>query len=320
MNLLVTGGCGFIGSNYIRLALKKKGVHKLVNMDCLTYAGTLDNLKNVHNNNKYLLNKVDIANYQHVYDTFYKHDITHVVHFAAESHVDNSIDSPLPFVKTNIIGTFNLLECARQFNVQKFHHVSTDEVYGELGEDGLFTEQTPYDPRNPYSATKASADHLVRAYHHTYGLPTVVSNCSNNYGPRQHKEKFIPTVIRSILDEDKIPVYGDGSNVRDWIYVKDHCRALWQILHHAEVGETFNVGADCEKTNLEMITALCDALNVKPDNYIEFVENRKGHDFRYAIDNTKILDKLQWKPSFSFADGIKKTVSWYVKHRESVLT
>lgn len=319
MNLLVTGGCGFIGSNYIRLAIKKKNVYKLVNMDCLTYAGTEDNLKNVHDNNKYLLNQVDIANYQHVYDTFYKHDITHVVHFAAESHVDNSINGPLPFVKTNIIGTFNLLECARQFNIKKFHHVSTDEVYGELGKDGLFTEQTPYDPRNPYSATKASADHLVRAYHHTYGLPVVVSNCSNNYGPRQHKEKFIPTVIKSILDEDKIPVYGDGSNVRDWIYVKDHCRALWQILQHAEVGETFNVGAECEKTNLETIAALCDAMNVNPDDYIEFVENRKGHDFRYAIDNTKILDELQWKPSLSFADGIKKTVSWYVKHRESVL-
>ena len=318
MNLLVTGGCGFIGSNYLHKVANKKQIHKLVNVDCLTYAGSLDNTKDLEWRSNFIHCNVDISNYSDVRDVFYAHDITHVVHFAAESHVDNSISSPLPFIKTNIIGTFNLLEAAREFKVKRFHHVSTDEVYGELGSTGYFTEETPYDPRNPYSATKASSDHLVRAYFHTYNLPCVVSNCCNNYGPRQHREKFIPTVIGSLLEGDKVPVYGDGSNVRDWIYVEDHCAALWKILTRGKPGQTYNVGSNCEQTNMTTLTRICEAMGVSPEDCFDYVEDRAGHDFRYAIDPTKIMNDLRWKPATSFAKGIKKTVKWYEENREFV--
>jgi dTDP-glucose 4,6-dehydratase len=265
----------------------------------------------VCDNRKYILNKVDLADYKNVKDVFYKHDITHVVHFAAESHVDNSIAGPLPFIKTNIVGTFNLLECARDLGVKRFHHVSTDEVYGELGKTGKFKPNSPYDPKNPYSATKASSDMLVRAYGHTYGLPYTISNCSNNYGPRQHKEKFLPVVINSLLRGDKIPVYGKGNNIRDWIYVKDHCEAIWKTLLKGKLGRTYLVGSNCEKTNLQIIHEVCSIMMVDPKSVISFVEDRKGHDFRYAIDSTRIKRELGWKPKVNLKSGLMKTIEFY---------
>jgi dTDP-glucose 4,6-dehydratase len=312
MNLLVTGGCGFIGSNFIKHVIEKKQVSKLVNVDCLSYAGSLDNTSKFHNNSKYLLEKYDLADYKKTYDTFYKHDITHVVHLAAETHVDNSISNADAFLTSNVIGTHNLLKACLKFKIQRFHHVSTDEVYGHLGrEDKRFSEDTPYDPRNPYSASKAGSDFLVRAYHSTYGLPISISNCSNNYGPNQHKEKFIPTVINCLLNDLDIPVYGKGDNIRDWIYVKDHCKALWKILNKGEVGDTYLVGANCEKTNLEIIYEICKILEKDPENHIDFVEDRLGHDFRYAINNSKIQKDLNWKPRTALKNGLKKTVKYY---------
>ena len=313
MNLLVTGGSGFIGSNFIESTINKKKVCKLVNLDVLSYAGNLDNTKEFESHSKYFFNKVDLRNFSEVFDTFYKHDITHVIHFAAESHVDNSITAPDIFVESNIIGTFNLLKVCRHFKIRRLHHVSTDEVYGQLGKKGKFTESSPYDPRNPYSASKAAADFLVKSFIHTYGLPATISNCCNNFGPKQHDEKFIPTVINSILYESKIPVYGKGENVRDWIYVKDHCEALWTVLTKGKVGEMYLVGADCEKTNLQTINKICKLMNVDPQEHISFVKDRVSHDFRYAIDNKKILKELKWKPKTSFSEGIKKTIDWYEK-------
>ena len=246
MNLLVTGGCGFIGSNFIERVIEKNRVQKLVNVDCLSCAGSLDNTKKVYKNPKYLLEEYDLSNYGKVYDTFYKHDITHVVHLAAETHVDNSILDADAFLSANVLGTHNLLKAALRFKTKRFHHVSTDEVYGHLNVgDNKFSENTPYDPRNPYSASKAASDFLVRSYFHTHSLPVTISNCSNNYGPNQHKEKFIPTVIDSLLNEAKIPVYGKGDNIRDWIYVEDHCNAIWKILTKGKLGETYLVGSNC---------------------------------------------------------------------------
>ena len=315
MNLLVTGGCGFIGSNFIEHVINKKRINKLVNVDSLSYAGSLANTRNFCSDPKYLQETYDLSDYQKTYDTFYKHDITHVVHLAAETHVDNSILDADAFLSTNVLGTHNLLKAALKFKIKRFHHVSTDEVYGHLEKDQMrFHEGTPYDPRNPYSASKAASDFLVRAYFHTHKLPVTISNCSNNYGPNQHKEKFIPTVIDSILNEASIPVYGKGDNVRDWIYVEDHCSAVWKVLTKGKLGETYLVGAECEKTNLEIISDICRILNKKPDDHISFVKDRLGHDFRYAICNHKISKELKWKPKTKLEDGLKKTIKYYARN------
>ena len=313
MNLLVTGGCGFIGSNFIEMALeaKRTWIKKIVNLDSLTYAGSLENTSDFELDEKYFFENVDLCDYDTLLDIFDKHSITHVIHFAAESHVDNAISDPDAFINSNITGTFNLLKAARKFNVKRFHHVSTDEVYGDLGDDGKFSEDTPYDPHNPYSASKAASDFLVKSYFHTYGLPVTISNCSNNYGPRQHLEKFIPTVINSILSNKKIPLYGKGINVRDWIYVSDHCEGVWQVATEGELGETYCIGASCERKNIDIIEEICKILDVKPSENIEYVKDRAGHDYRYAIDNTKIKEKLNWSPQTSFEEGMKKTVEWY---------
>jgi dTDP-glucose 4,6-dehydratase len=311
MNLLVTGGSGFIGSNFVKLVLNKPQVSKLVNLDCMTYAADPENLKDIENHPKYIHRQGDIRFMSSVYDTFYAHDITHVVHFAAESHVDNSIKGPKAFVDTNIIGTFNILECARKYNIKRLHHVSTDEVYGELGKKGKFKPSSPYDPKNPYSATKAAADFLVRAYGHTFGLNYTLSNCSNNYGPHQNVEKFMPVVIKSLLQGDRVPVYGKGDNIRDWIYVKDHCEAIWKIFTKGKNGETYLVGSDNEQTNLQIINLICDILGLDPKESIKFVKDRAGHDFRYAIDATKIKKELNWKPKKDFRKGLEDTIKWY---------
>jgi len=314
MNLLVTGGCGFIGSNFIEHVIEKRRVQKLVNVDCLSYAGSLENTKKIYQHPKYLLEKYDLSNYGKVYDTFYKHDITHIVHLAAETHVDNSILSADAFLLANVLGTHNLLKAALKFKTKRFHHVSTDEVYGHLGKgDKKFSEDTPYDPRNPYAASKAASDFLVRSYFHTHNLPVTVSNCSNNYGPNQHNEKFIPVVINSLLDDGTIPVYGDGANIRDWIYVKDHCSALWKILTKGHVGETYLVGANCEKTNLEIIHKICKILGKDTEDHIHFVKDRPGHDFRYAINSSKTQKELKWKPKIILDKGLKKTVKHYAQ-------
>ena len=311
--MLVTGGCGFIGANFIKMALaeKREEINKLVNLDALTYAGDLNNTLDFHNDKKYFFEKVNLCNLAETLDVFVRHDITHVVHLAAESHVDNSILDPNAFINTNILGTFNLLKIARQVGVKRFHHVSTDEVYGDLGPTGQFSETTPYNPHNPYSASKAASDFLVKSYFHTYGLPITISNCSNNYGPHQHAEKFIPTVIRSILNNQKIPLYGEGLNVRDWIYVDDHCEGVWEVFQNGVIGETYCVGSNCEKRNIDVIHTICYHMEVDPAANTEYVTDRLGHDFRYAIDNTKITQTLQWGPRTSFEAGIKKTIEWY---------
>jgi dTDP-glucose 4,6-dehydratase len=313
VNLLITGGCGFIGSNFVALALKKRAaVKKIIILDSLTYAGDYENIRDhVEDHHKVKFVNVDLRDERYVDNVFEKYKITHVVHFAAESHVDNSIASPRTFVETNILGTFNLLEASRKYKIKRFHHISTDEVFGELGEKGSFREDSPYNPRNPYAASKASSDHLVRSYFHTYDLPITISNCSNNYGPNQHKEKFIPTIINSILSRKKIPVYGDGKNIRDWIYVEDHCSALWSILQKGQVGETYNVGAKTEKSNYLIIQEICILLKVEPEDCVEFVEDRLGHDFRYAIDSSKIKKELKWNPKHSFEKGLAKTIAFY---------
>ena len=312
MRILVTGGCGFIGSNFIDYVLNKKGyseIELLLNVDSLTYAGRLSNMEKFKKHKKYRFKNLDITSANQASDAFQRFKPTHVVHFAAETHVDNSIKSSLKFLRTNIDGTHNLIKSSLLAKVQRFHHVSTDEVFGSLGSKGKFKESTPYDPRNPYSASKAASDHLVRAFHHTYGLPITISNCSNNYGPNQHKEKFIPTILNSLKKGNKIPVYGNGSNVRDWIYVEDHCDAIWKILTNGKNGETYNVGSNCEKTNLEVIEEICKALKLEPSACIQFVKDRAGHDLRYAIDSRKIKKELNWKPSHSFKSGIKKNNS-----------
>ena len=313
MNLLITGGCGFIGSNFVKLALKKRSAVKLiVVLDSLTYAGDYENIRDgVEEHRKVKFANVDLKDERYVNQVFEKYGITDVMHFAAETHVDNSIESPRAFVESNVMGTFNLLESSKKYEVKRYHHISTDEVYGELGDKGKFSEDTPYDPRNPYAASKAASDHLVRSYFYTFDFPATLSNCSNNYGLNQHHEKFMPVVINSILDRKKIPVYGKGKNVRDWIYVEDHCHALWSILQRGTIGETYNVGANNEKTNLEVIYDIAKLLRVEPEDAIEFVEDRAGHDFRYAIDNSKITKELKWKPRYSFEKGLLKTVTHY---------
>jgi dTDP-glucose 4,6-dehydratase len=335
MNLLITGGAGFIGSNLIQHVIDDVGITKLVNVDCLTYAGHLANLEKVSGNPKYVFEKVDLRDKAATLQVVEKYDITHVMHLAAESHVDRSITGPGDFISTNIIGTFNLLEACRECwlspksKVQspKFHHVSTDEVYGSLGATGLFTETTPYAPNSPYSASKASSDMLVRAYYHTYGLPTVITNCSNNYGPFQFPEKLIPVIIQNVLAQKPIPVYGDGMNVRDWLYVRDHAEALWTVLQKGKLGETYNIGGHNEWANLRIVELICDTIDEfvpklggGSRKLISFVKDRAGHDRRYAIDATKIQRELGWTPAHKFEQGIRETIQWYLDNQSWVKT
>lgn len=332
MNLLITGGAGFIGSNLIQHIIDKAEIKKLVNLDCLTYAGHLANLDSVSKHPKYIFEKVDLRDKAAVVRVVEEHGITHVMHLAAESHVDRSITGPGDFITTNIIGTFNLLEACRsfwngKFAGQRFHHVSTDEVYGSLGATGYFTETTPYAPNSPYSASKASSDMLVRAYHHTYGLNTVITNCSNNYGPFQFPEKLIPVVIQSCLARKSIPVYGDGMNVRDWLYVRDHAEALWLVLNRGVTGETYNIGGHNEWANINIVKLICDLIDEmapqlggQTQQLITFVKDRPGHDRRYAIDAGKLQRDLGWVPAYTFEKGIRETVRWYLEHQGWVKT
>lgn len=327
--ILVTGGAGFIGVNFIRHLLNSENQVNIINLDKLTYAGSIKNLDDVSSNHNYKFVQGDICDRGLVDKILQEEKVDTVVHFAAESHVDRSITGPAPFINTNIVGTFTLLEAVRSYWLEskqgpgaelcKFHHVSTDEVYGELGpKDPAFTEKTCYAPNSPYSASKASSDHLVRAYHHTYGLPITISNCSNNYGPYQHNEKLIPTVIRSCIHEQEIPVYGDGSNIRDWLYVSDHCEAIKLILEKGENGETYNIGGNCERTNISIVETICQLMDEsKPRNkpykkLIKFVKDRPGHDWRYAIDISRITNDLGWSPQETFKSGLRKTVNWYL--------
>lgn len=330
MNLLITGGAGFIGSSLVRWVLKQPAVKKLVNLDCLTYAGHLENLAGLETGDSYHFEKVDLRDHDSVRRVVSDHDITHVMHLAAESHVDRSIARPEDFMQTNVMGTFHLLEaCLHHWKGKgsgfRFLHVSTDEVYGSLGPEGLFTETSPYAPNSPYSASKASSDMMVRAYHHTYGLPTVIVNSANNYGPRQFPEKLIPVVIESLLQRRSIPIYGDGLNVRDWLFVEDHVRALWTVLISGVNGESYNVSAENELTNLDLVQRLCDLVDeMKPElggqsrSLMAFVEDRPGHDRRYALDAGKIRRNLGWQPSYSFDTGLRETVSWYLQHQDWV--
>lgn len=330
MTLLVTGGAGFIGSNFIPYFLATHNNIKVVNLDKLTYAGELSNLVEVENHPNYTFIKGDICD-RSVVDTIFKDfDIKGVIHFAAESHVDNSIEQPDEFIKTNVLGTFNVIDAAKKhwmngpFNVKKgyeasrFHHISTDEVFGSLGEEGLFTEKTPYAPNSPYSASKASSDFVVRSYFHTYGLNVVTTNCSNNYGPKQHDEKLIPTIIRKALNNEPIPIYGDGKNIRDWLYVLDHCNGIDLAFKNGKAGEVYNIGGNNERTNIYIAKTICkilDEMIPKTESYseqISFVKDRPGHDFRYAIDPSKIESELKWKADENFESGIKKTVIWYI--------
>jgi dTDP-glucose 4,6-dehydratase len=328
--VLITGGAGFIGANFIPYFLKKNQAYKVVNLDLLTYAGHLSNLSEVQENSRYTFIHGDICDREFVETLFNKYQFSAVIHFAAESHVDNSIKNPDAFVKTNVFGTFNLLDIAKNYwmkspNVYKkgfedsrFHHISTDEVYGTLGKTGLFTEETPYAPNSPYSASKASSDFMVRSYFHTYGMNVVTTNCSNNYGPKQHDEKLIPTIIRKAISGEKIPIYGNGKNIRDWLYVLDHCKGIELVFTSGKFGETYNIGGQNERDNLYIVHTICDILDEmipKTTSYkdqIHFVKDRPGHDYRYAIDATKLERKLGWKAAESFESGIRKTVQWYL--------
>lgn len=336
--LLVTGGAGFIGSNFITFYLEKNPLHQIVNLDKLTYAGNLSNLIDVVENERYHFVEGDICDKDLVNKLFEELKIDGVIHFAAESHVDNSIESPGSFIKTNIEGTFVLLEAARKhwmkgpnkikkgFESARFHHISTDEVYGSLGKEGFFTEETPYAPNSPYSASKASSDFLVRSYFHTYGLNVVTSNCSNNYGPKQHDEKLIPTVIRKALSREDIPIYGDGANVRDWLFVLDHCQGIELVFNEGKAGETYVIGGNNEHNNLYIAERICNLLDGKYpkasgsyNEQISFVKDRPGHDHRYAIDATKIRTELGWTPTESFDSGLEKTIGWYLsKYQENI--
>jgi dTDP-glucose 4,6-dehydratase len=330
MNLLITGGAGFIGSNLIQHVIGDPRVTKLVNLDCLTYAGHLANLETVSGHPKYVFEKVDLRDKAATLKVVERHAITNVMHLAAESHVDRSITGPGDFIATNITGTFHLLEGCRgcwgtNLANKKFHHVSTDEVYGSLGATGYFTETTPYAPNSPYSASKASSDMLVRAYHHTYGLPTVITNCSNNYGPFQFPEKLIPVVIQSVLTRKSIPVYGDGMNVRDWLYVRDHAEALWTVLNRGQLGETYNIGGHNEWANIHIVQLICDTIDeFAPQaggdsrKLITYVKDRAGHDRRYAIDASKIQRELGWTPAHKFEQGIRETIRWYLDQQDWV--
>ena len=331
MKLLITGGCGFIGSNLVRLSLASG--YDVVNLDALTYAGNPASLSDVAENARYTFVRGDIRHADLLRATLDEHAPDAVLHLAAESHVDRSIDAPEDFILTNVVGTFRLLEAARRYHHAlpddrkasfRFLHISTDEVFGSLGPEGAFNEETPYDPRSPYSASKASSDHLVRAYHHTYGLPTIVTNCSNNYGPRQFPEKLIPHMILNALAGKPLPVYGDGANIRDWLHVDDHCRALLAVLEKGAPGETYAIGGRSERTNIAIVETLCailDRARLRADgkpyrDQITFVADRPGHDRRYAIDAGKIERELGWKPQETFEKGLEKTVEWYLDNEE----
>ena len=315
MKILVTGGAGFIGSNFVRYMVKKYPNYQIVNLDLLTYAGNLENLKDVENLPNYKFVKGDIADREFIDKLFDTEKFDYVVNFAAESHVDRSITDPGIFVRTNIQGTQVLLDAAKRINVKKYLQVSTDEVYGTLGKDGYFTEETPLAPNSPYSASKAAADFLVRAYHKTYGLPINITRCSNNYGPFHFPEKLIPLMIINALHDKDLPVYGDGLHVRDWLYVEDHCEAIDVVLHKGIVGEVYNIGGNNEWTNIDIVKTILNILG-KPESLIKFVKDRPGHDRRYAIDATKIRTQLGWTPKHTFETGIKETVQWYLENRE----
>lgn len=327
-NILITGGAGFIGSHVVRRLVNRYPNYNIINMDCLTYAGNLENLKDIETKPNYHFVKVDIRDEEGVTKVFTDFKIEGVIHLAAESHVDRSITNPMDFIKTNIEGTVVLLNAARKqwannFEGKLFYHISTDEVYGSLGDEGLFTETTPYDPRSPYSASKASSDFLVRAYHHTYNLPIVISNCSNNYGPNQFPEKLIPLVISNIQQMKPLPIYGKGLNVRDWLYVEDHAAAIDLIFHKGEKGETYNIGGSNEWKNIDLVRMLCQIMDNKlgrdkgtSEKLITFVTDRAGHDLRYAIDSSKIASKLGWKPTVTFEQGLEKTVDWYLANKQ----
>ena len=333
--ILVTGGAGFIGSNFVPYFCEKYPEYHIINLDKLTYAGNLDNVRECESMKNYTFVKGDICDRNLIEELFKKYDIQGVIHFAAESHVDNSIKNPFAFIQTNIEGTFTLIDVAYHhwmdapnkvkngYENCRFHHISTDEVYGTLDFDkGMFTEETHYAPNSPYSASKASSDFIVRAYHHTFGMNTTTSNCSNNYGPKQHNEKLIPTIIRKCLAEESIPVYGNGKNIRDWLYVLDHCKAIDLIFHNGVSGETYNVGGRNERSNITIVETICKILDEKRprkegkySDLITFVQDRAGHDLRYAIDATKLETKLGWKADENFDTGIVKTVDWYLKNK-----
>jgi dTDP-glucose 4,6-dehydratase len=326
--ILITGGAGFIGSHLTRLFVTKYPGYKIVNLDKLTYAGNLENLKDIENKSNYTFVKGDIEDMVLVKKLFEKYSFTGVLHCAAESHVDRSITDPLAFVKTNVLGTASLLQVAKEawkgdYEGKLFYHISTDEVYGSLGEEGFFTEETAYDPRSPYSASKASSDHFVRAYYHTYHLPVIISNCSNNYGPYHFPEKLIPLCIHNIIHNKPLPIYGKGLNVRDWLYVEDHVRAIDIIFHNGKIGETYNIGGHNEWKNIDIIKELSRQMDEKlgrekgtSEKLITFVKDRAGHDMRYAIDATKLKNELGWKPSLQFEEGLSKTIDWYLNNEE----